>query len=565
MQVWRPFALTVAVIGIPFALFLIWTETGLRPDLESRAATQLARTIEAMASDVTADGWDDALADRLGEAAGLRVTFIGPDGQVLGDSEMAAERLSQLDNHGARPEVLAARAEGRGYATRSSRSVALPLFYVAVQRGDVTLRVAAPQVEILEPLTRARQIAAFTAGLALLFLWFVQRAVRRADARVAGALRQAIRGLSEPERSIEVPSATGILGGLAGDVTDVTHSLAEQRAVNEERYSQLVQMLDAVDDGIALCDSSGRVVRTNRAFMEWTGTNSPEGQPVGTLFRHPGPRNAVAAAIEGRQVVADVVLGTRTSEVRCVPLGDGAILVLHDLTRTRQLEGVRRDFVANVSHELKTPLTSIRGFAEPLAGGELSAPQAAEFSQRIVANVERMQLLVDDLLDLTRIESGVWEPEPAAVDIVQAANSVWAQLEPVARAKEVGLEIDVEGSSEVMADPDSLRQILANLFDNAVRYAPEGTVIDLGVTGPDPGGLLRIEVRDRGPGIESKHLLRVFERFYRADPGRARSEGGTGLGLSIVNHLVTAHGCDVGIDSELGAGTTVWFNMQAAN
>jgi two-component system phosphate regulon sensor histidine kinase PhoR len=244
---------------------------------------------------------------------------------------------------------------------------------------------------------------------------------------------------------------------------------------------------------------------------------------------------------------------------RPLPSG-GAVLVLHDLTQVRRLEVVRRDFVANVSHELKTPLTSISGYAETLLGETADTETTHRFLGTILSNARRMQRLVDDLLDLSRIESGRWLPTRTGVDVAGVAQESWAALAGRADAARVGLTLDIgPGAAVVDADLDGLRQVLTNLLDNSLRYTPEGGRITCVSRRVDGG--VAVSIRDNGPGITREHLPRIFERFYRADPSRSREEGGTGLGLAIVKHLVEAHGGRVSAESERGNGTTVtcWF------
>jgi signal transduction histidine kinase len=244
---------------------------------------------------------------------------------------------------------------------------------------------------------------------------------------------------------------------------------------------------------------------------------------------------------------------------RPLPSG-GAVLVMHDLTDLRRLEAVRRDFVANVSHELKTPLTSISGYAETLLGDTPDAETARRFLGTILENSRRMQRLVDDLLDLARIESGRWHPEREPVDVAATAREAWSELADRATAKSVELDVAIEpGAERVMADGDGLHQVFTNLLDNSLRYsAPGGRV---GCRSRREASGIAISVSDTGSGIIHEHLPRIFERFYRADPSRSREEGGTGLGLAIVKHLVEAHGGSVSAESERGVGTTVtcWF------
>jgi len=237
----------------------------------------------------------------------------------------------------------------------------------------------------------------------------------------------------------------------------------------------------------------------------------------------------------------------------------GALLVLRDISQLRRLETVRRDFVANVSHELKTPLTAIAGYAETLVSEAAPGAQAAQFAATIVAHARRMQRLVEDLLDLSRIESGGWQPEPTALDVQTATREAWGPFEERAGAANVKLVVQVAaGADRITADADGLRQVLSNLFDNALRHMPRGGQIVVTATplASDAGGIA-LSISDSGTGIPQEHLPRIFERFYRVDPSRSREQGGTGLGLAIVKHLVEAHGGYATADSVLSRGTTI--------
>ena len=223
--------------------------------------------------------------------------------------------------------------------------------------------------------------------------------------------------------------------------------------------------------------------------------------------------------------------------------------------RLRKLEHVRRDFVANVSHELRTPLTIVGGFAETMRDPDVPVERRSEFARTILTNTQRMQRIVDELLDLTRIESGHWQPRPQPVYIDEVAADVFSRFHDVAREKQLRLEVQIApGAEMVWADRTALEQILFNLVENSVRHTTNGAiVVD---TARDKNDLV-LNVRDTGCGIAEEHLGRIFERFYRADPGRSRAEGGTGLGLSIVKHLVEAHGGAVRATSVAGEGTTI--------
>jgi two-component system phosphate regulon sensor histidine kinase PhoR len=252
------------------------------------------------------------------------------------------------------------------------------------------------------------------------------------------------------------------------------------------------------------------------------------------------------------------MIGPRTLRVSAHQLEPGgAVMTVTDVTDLRKMEKVRRDFVANASHELKTPLTAMRGFAEALAEGDPPEPLRQQFLSSIQRNAVRMQVLVDDLLDLSRLESGTWVAEEDAVDVAPVARDVWALLNPQHAGRD--LRFAVKGEGVVLADAQALAQVFQNLLDNALRHIPDGGSIwvEIRPRGPE----LEVEVRDSGSGIPAQALPRIFERFYRVDEGRDRSAGGTGLGLAIVRHLVQAMGGDVEARSVLGEGTAIRFRL----
>jgi signal transduction histidine kinase len=315
-------------------------------------------------------------------------------------------------------------------------------------------------------------------------------------------------------------------------------------------------LLEALSDGVLAADKRGTVVETNTAARRLLGYGETEPlPPLGELFHDRAHRALMrevltGAVVEGRELD----LGDRTVVFSARPLAEGGtLLVLSDVTDLRRLETIRRDFVANVQHELKTPLTAIAGYAETLAAESLDA-QATGFAQTIVDNARRMQRLVDDLLDLSRIESGAWEPEPRPVDVEAVAREAWRPFAERAAGRDIAFET-ATSSSSVSSDPEALRQIFTNLFDNALRHTPRGGRIR--VAAQRAGDDTIVRVSDTGSGIPADHLPRIFERFYRVDPGRSRQEGGTGLGLAIVKHLVEAHAGRVEAESELGRGTTI--------
>ncbi|MDB4887863.1 MAG: ATP-binding region ATPase domain protein, partial [Gemmatimonadetes bacterium] len=275
------------------------------------------------------------------------------------------------------------------------------------------------------------------------------------------------------------------------------------------------------------------------------------------LPREPVLRSAIEQAMGGYSTSAvEATLNDRTITVASTPLPtNGAVITVLDLTVLRRLETIRRDFVANVSHELKTPLTAVSGYAETLLDDSIEPAQRRRFTETIRDNALRMQRIVDDLLDLSRIESGGWRPRIGPVDVVAVVHEVFSAAQGAAERAGLALRSEIApDATQLRADPTAFRQILTNLVENAVRYTRQGSVT---LRTRRAGAGVWVDVIDTGVGIAPEHLPRIFERFYRVDAGRSRVEGGTGLGLAIVRHLADAHGGRVESSSEVGRGTTI--------
>ncbi|MDE2720106.1 ATP-binding protein [Candidatus Palauibacter polyketidifaciens] len=410
--------------------------------------------------------------------------------------------------------------------------------------------------------TRGVVVESAVLGGILILLWPATRlAARRIEAEVDQA-RETVDRIASGDLDPSIgPTGSGPISSLNRAIDRMADRVRDRVAHSERESSDLRILFDELEDGLAFIDRDGLVSLCNAAFERWAGRAVSPGVRIGTLFRSPRIAQAVSAARQGESTTVEVELGEHTVLMSTRPHRSGAVIVLHDLTVMRRLEGVRRDFVANVSHELKTPLTSVVGFAEALSEGGLDSSHARDFARRILVNATRMRHLVEDLLDLSLLESGSWSPEPQPVSVGAVALEVWETLSPRVRGEEVTL--DVSGPREpAYVDPDAIRQVLRNLLDNAARYSDDDPNIAVRIR--SDGEFQRVEVTDRGPGIPSVHVERVFERFYRVDPARSRARGGTGLGLAIVKHFVEAHGGEVGIDSALGRGTTVWFTLPVA-
>jgi two-component system, OmpR family, phosphate regulon sensor histidine kinase PhoR len=349
--------------------------------------------------------------------------------------------------------------------------------------------------------------------------------------------------------------------------------IADRERELERGGIEVTAFLDAISEGILQLDAGGRIARANPRARALLGLGTTSiGMPVTAQVRHAELRVLLDSALSGAPLDAmEIALDDRRLLVSARPLGGngadaarGAVIAFVDLTEVRRLESVRRDFVANVSHELKTPLTSIRGYTETLLNDDMPPELQRQFLEVVHKNADRLHRIVDDLLDLSRLESGGWRPEPQQVDVISLVADVWSTCADSARSRGITF-VGPVGSATAVADPGGLRQVFANLLENAIRYTGEGGRIEVCVAaarGTDH--TVTVEVRDNGSGIPSDALPRIFERFYRVDPARSRAAGGTGLGLSIVRHLVESMGGDVSAESELGKGTTIRVRLPAA-
>jgi len=322
---------------------------------------------------------------------------------------------------------------------------------------------------------------------------------------------------------------------------------------------ELQALIDWIGEAVIALSENGKVLRTNRAAIALLGIpQTAPGAHVGDLIKHPGLRELLEESVSHPFPARDFALGDRRLLVSAQSVeGGGTVVSFLDVTEVRRLERVRRDFVANVSHELKTPLTSVRGFAETLLEDDPPEGLRRDFLSSIRSNTLRLQQLVDDLLDLSRLESGGWVAKREEVELGPVVEDLWDGFQ--GRASERGLAFSLEGDATVLADLQGVIQVFQNLIANAIRYTPDGGSIAIDIQAGE--GLAKVEVRDTGIGIPASALPRVFERFFRVDSARARAEGGTGLGLAIVRHLVDAMGGKVWAESEPGTGTSLFVTL----
>ena len=537
-----------------------WTLQRTLADDVAAVLQREARLVRvALASDSTA--WQE-IVRRYAVATGNRITLIDSSGRVVADSDFQPGPLALIENHAGRPEVREALAGRVGREVRESETVGRNLMYVAIAGGPGVVRVA-EDMSRASAITRHVQSAIIGSALLALLVGMVAAAIAaRAVARPLVELSSAARAIASGAPPRFPRSGIAEIDALVRALREMHQQLAARFDELRREQAETGALVESMVEGVIAADVRGHISTANAAAREMLGYGRTGPLPdLGELFRSKPAREVIRGAVAGTGEASGVVeLDGRTLLItaRALPAG-GTVLVLHDLTETRRLEAVRRDFVANVSHELRTPLTSISGYAETLLTDPPDTATGRRFIETILANARRMQRLVDDLLDLSRLEAGRWQPEPAEVDGAALAREIWGSLADRRDARTIAFEADTAPGTTLRADPDALRHILTNLLDNSLRHTPAGGRISVRVRRDGSGAA--VDVRDSGRGIGRDHLPRIFERFYRADAARSRDEGGTGLGLAIVKHMVEAHGGRVAADSEPGKGTTItcWF------
>jgi signal transduction histidine kinase len=538
----------------------------LRERLPEQTAEGLLREARLVGTQWRSLATADSVADALGAIAGHRVTLIDAAGRVAGHSEFDGTALTQLENHQGRPEVISASVADSGTAVRRSSPGGNVEIVAAVRHplGVVTVSVSIEtHTALVRQIQRDIVSAAALAALAAVLLAFLfARSVTRPILELRDDARAIAGGDLRRRPSLAAP-------GEVGELASAFHRLAEQLTARVEALEAddalLRAVSDALNEGVVALDTRQQVQQINEGARRLLNVRANLPFSADRLPRDRVLREALADALAGRSVDgAETRLVERVVTITARPLaGGGAVLALYDVTPIRRLETVRRDFVANVSHELKTPLTVVSGFAETLRDDTLSPEQRSQFVKTILNNTQRMQRLVDDLLDLSRIESGGWHPEPVDIDLDAVAAETLAGFDAAARAKGIELHREIRAeASRVRFDPTAIRQVLTNLVHNAIRHTASGHVTIYSELAADG---LSFGVSDTGAGIAPEHLPRVFERFYRVDASRSRAEGGTGLGLAIVRHLVEAHGATVAAESAIGQGTTIRITTPATS
>ncbi|MEC0230074.1 two-component system histidine kinase PnpS [Paenibacillus alba] len=514
---------------------------------------------------------------RIKEATYERLTFVRADGKVLGDSDQQPE---QMDNHLSRPEIAEAAAQGVGYTTRYSDTLKEKMLYAAIavkNDSQVTTGFLRISMSLAQVDKSVRSLWYFLIiGLAILFLiaGLVSYRIAKGITHPIEKMTKVAQQITNMNYESRVPAySNDEVGQLGQAINRMSESLQLQMARIQENERRLQGVMENMMSGIMMIDRDERITLLNPSAEYILGFSSQEllGKRYNEAKQQLDFTKLIQECIETREPIRDEMIfyypAERILDIHLSPIAhedeewSGVLIVIHDITAVRRLERMRSEFVANVSHELKTPIAAVKGFAETLLAGALNDKETAvSFLQIIFDESERLNRLIGDILELSKIESKRIPMNFSPIYLPEFLERSLSVLRKEAEKKHIELTMQVDDDVYIEADEDRLRQIIINLLSNGISYTHEGGKVKVRVEPLDMNAdgdyeRLRLIVSDTGMGIPKKDLPRIFERFYRVDKARSRSSGGTGLGLSIVKHLVELHKGTIRVDSEVGIGT----------
>lgn len=578
---WRiaiPYVLLILVLMIGISVFLSRivrqsTLDNLKNQLLSQArliVNDLQPDFVGASNDLNLDNQAKALADLIR----ARVTLIAADGTVIGESH---DDRTRMDNHANRDEIIQAKAVGSGSSIRFSHTEGYDMLYAALPVTDAAgvvgfVRLAVPLQEIQGELRQIQQtivlISLLAAGMAILLaFWLANQTTRPLR-----ELTQAANRIASGDLSLHILQTTSDeVGQLTKAFNVMGAKLRSEIDALESERSKLSAVLSEMSDGVLILDQAGHIQLINPAaetLFEVSHTEAMGRSLIEALRQYQLVElwKKCLETGEPQAVLIEIPFSRRYLQCVATNLGQAlpgsTLLLIQNLTRLRHLETVRQDFMSNISHELRTPLASLKALTETLQETALDDPPAAKrFLQQMETEVDALSLIVLELLELSRIESGrvplKLEPFSPMILIDQAVERLGLQAERANLTVITNCQPDIP---PVLADPTRLEQVLVNLLHNAIKFTQSGGIIEIGCV--LDGEKVRFSVRDNGIGIPADDLPRIFERFYKTD--RARSGGGTGLGLAISKHLVEAHGGQIWAESEVGRGSVFFFSIPFA-
>lgn len=522
------------------------------------------------------------IVNDVGEQLATRVTVILHTGEVIAETEAP---LNEMENHLHRPELIQVREEGEGQAIRYSETLGAELLYYAVPLiddrqiiGYVRLGITIHMLnEVNKKIWVVLLVSITAAFLLIIVLSFrITNEMTRPIEKVTAVANQLAKG-NFKARASEVKNDE--TGQLSRSLNILAQNLEEITRTYEAQQERLETLIENMGSGLILINNKGEVSLINKSCKKIFHEDIDHW--LTKVYHKVIPHKQIIKIVQEiflsekgqkKHIILPIQLEMRHFDVYGAPIISsggkeslkGIVLVFHDITELKKLEQMRKDFVANVSHELKTPITSVKGFTETLLDGAAEDEALRkQFLNIIWDESERLQNLIQDLLDLSKIEHSEFQLNWQRVDLSMLTDDVIVMLKGKAKQKDISLTKVTEGSSTIEGDPLRIKQVMINLINNAIMYTPQGGRININVT--ETNEKVIFGVKDTGIGISKQEVSRVFERFYRVDRARSRNSGGTGLGLAIVKHIVEAHQGEIIVDSEVGKGTlfAICFNKKA--
>jgi two-component system phosphate regulon sensor histidine kinase PhoR len=587
LLLWQLFPSYLLIILISLVAVTLYATTSLKhfyldqvaDDLQARAhllKKQILQLIGPMDADVI-----DALCKEIGKPSATRITVILPSGTVIGDSN---DDPAGMDNHAMRPEVIEARKGLVGTFTRYSITLQQKMMYVAIPLIDdenimAVIRTSLPITAIDKKLKSIQVKIAFKGLLIALLAAVLSLYVSRRISRPIEKMKEGAEHFARGDLSYRLPETDlEEIGSLADAMNLMAVQLDDRIKMIVKQRNEMEAILSSMEEGVIAFDVDERIISINQAAARIFKRETSDllNRTVQEAVRSPEVQQFVRNALStSENLESDITLyheGERIIHTHSTSLFDstghssGILVVLNDVTQLRQLENMRRDFAANVSHEIKTPLTAIKGFVETLRHSYNEKPEDTErFIGIIDKHVNRLAAIVDDLMSLSKIEMDDEKKEIKLQKspIINVLQTAIGNCREKAELKEITIDIACEKDISAMIDTTLLEQAIFNLLDNAINYSDQQSTVQVSVAAQDTE--IIISVQDRGLGISKEHHSRLFERFYRADKARNRKLGGTGLGLAIVKHIAQAHGGHVTVKSSLGKGSTFSIHLPESN
>lgn len=476
-----------------------------------------------------------------------RITLIAKDGTVLADTQ---KKPSEMDNHSDRKEFSEAEEYGSGTSVRYSETMTEKTIYYAkkLENGDI-LRVSTTQYTIFSVIMGLLQPLIFVILIVLVIAFLLSRAAAKSILKPLNELDP-----DHPEKFEGYEELSPFLQKISSQ----RRTIEKQVEQAKQKQNEFRLITENMHEGFLVIDKNAAVLSENNAALELFDLETAP-KTVFEMNRTEGFLNTIATALSGKRAENQMSHAGRTYSLIANPVQNGkntigAVIIIIDITESEKQEAMRREFTANVSHELKTPLTSISGFAELMKNGGMDEATVKDFSNSIYSEAQRLIALVGDIINLSCLDEGEGKFDKNAVDLKEIAENTVSRLKPFAAQKQVTLKCRLE-KAEIIGSAKILGEMIYNLTDNAIKYNRPGGTAEIEVV--NDGGKVRLTVRDNGIGIPDEDKDRIFERFYTVDKSRSKSEGGTGLGLSIVKHGAMLHNAEISLKSRISEGTEI--------